>query len=379
MRSATLTRAGPLFDLARPEDEPELRRIARENEVPGEVTLGYEREPDFGLAGSIEGDRHQVLVARMDEDGPPVAVGTRAEMDAWVNGASARVGYLSQLRIDRASRHRRDLLLGGFAALRRLHEEGGVPYYVTTIIEENHAARRLLGRGLPGLPTYREVGPLSTLVLPLGRGSTRRGRRALEGLAPGRPEDLEEVAALLARERARRQFAPRLSARDLADPARSRGLAPGDFLLDRAGGRLRGCVAVWDQRAFKQLVVRGYSGRLGRARPFLDLASRLLGTPRLPDVGEEVRLGYLAHLSVEGQDLGLEIRLVTAAAGVARARGLDWLCLGLAGEDPLLAPLRLAFRPLEYRSVIYLVHWEDGAEAVSRLDGRPPRVEVAAL
>jgi hypothetical protein len=34
---------------------------------------------------------------------------------------------------------------------------------------------------------------------------------------------------------------------------------------------------------------------------------------------------------------------------------------------------------IEYRSILYLVHWEDGADAVELLDRRVPHVEVATL
>ena len=70
--------------------------------------------------------------------------------------------------------------------------------------------------------------------------------------------------------------------------------------------------------------------------------------------------------------------LVDEALAEAARRGLETLLLGLADDDPLLpAALRRPHRP--YRSTLYAVHFEEGADAVAALDGRPLGPEVAAL
>jgi ribosomal protein S18 acetylase RimI-like enzyme len=355
---------------ARPEDDPELRRMLRDNPMDGEIRVSLEREPNAFLAAAVEGEPHRTIVARGPAGGI-VGLGSRSVWNAFVNGQPVRIGYLSQLRVDRSARGKRRLLAAGYDLIRSFRRADELPFDVTSIIADNDVVRRLLGAGLPGLPTYQEIAGFTTLVLP----ATSRPRKP-SGIERGTRERMAGIAACLERNRQRYQFAPRFSVEDLLSPERSRGLAPEDFFVALAGGEVVGCLALWDQSGFKQVVVRGYAPRLARRRPWINLVSPLLGTPRLPAPGEILPHAYLSHVAVDGDDPGLFQALVEEAYAEARARGLVYLVTGFASRHPWLPWLAKRFRPREYASALYTVHWEDGGEA---LDGRMPHVEVALL
>ncbi len=59
-----------------------------------------------------------------------------------------------------------------------------------------------------------------------------------------------------------------------------------------------------------------------------------------------------------------------------RRGGCIYIVIGFASRHPWLPWLRKRFRPREYASMLYTVHWEKGGEV---LDGRIPHVEVALL
>ncbi len=120
-----------------------------------------------------------------------------------------------------------------------------------------------------------------------------------------------------------------------------------------------GCLALWDQGGFKQVVVRGYGPRLARWRPWLNRLSPILGTPRLPEPGQRLPHAYLSHVAVDGDDPGIFQALVEAAYAEARARGLVYGVIGLASRHPWRAWLEKRFRPREYASTLYTVHWEE--------------------
>ncbi|HSS49284.1 MAG TPA: hypothetical protein VLX28_10080, partial [Thermoanaerobaculia bacterium] len=94
---------------AAPEDDPELRRLLRDNPMAGEIRVSLEREPNAFLAAAVEGEPHRTIVAR-DPEGGIVGMGSRSVWNAFVNGEPCRLGYLSQLRVDRAHRGRKRLL-----------------------------------------------------------------------------------------------------------------------------------------------------------------------------------------------------------------------------------------------------------------------------
>ncbi len=347
------------ISLAGPEDEPGLRRLLRANPVPGAVSLSYEREPDFFLASGIEGEQHQTLVAR---DGEQVlALGSRSLHTACVNGEARRIGYLGQLRLDRSLRGNSRLLFRGYEKLKELHDEDGeTPFYLTSLVEGNEAARRFLTSGHPRLPRYRFLESFRTLVLDVRAIKPGAGRS-------GRAEDLPEISACLQRQAARTQLCRPWTAEDLLSPERSRGLSPGDFQLVVSNDRVVGCLALWDQSAFKQAVVRGYSGGLALLRPVL------------PEVGRPLRMAYLSHMAIDGDDAQVLLPLIRGASARARDRGIRYLTLGLSSRNPMLEAVRQAFTPREYGSALYAVHWEDGTDAVRSLDSRPCHVEVATL
>jgi len=242
--------AGVRYSPADPGDDAELRAFLRDNPMPGWVSLSYEREPDFFLADTIEGDWTRTVVAREARSGRLVGMFGGARFDAYLNGRVSRLGYLGQLRVAKAYRGRLRHLRAGFEACRQLlHDARETPYYLTSILAENHAARRVLTAGIDGLPTYQEVAPFSTLVLS-SRSFGRRPRAARSTIEFGSAEMLPEIVQCLQRNGTRFQFAPHWTEATLRSP-RCRGLVPSDFIVARAGGEVVGCLALWDQRDCK--------------------------------------------------------------------------------------------------------------------------------
>jgi ribosomal protein S18 acetylase RimI-like enzyme len=365
-----------IVDLAKPEDDPEIRRLLRDNPMDGRIRVSLEREPNAFLAAAVEGELHYTVVAREPSTGRIVGMGTRAVWNAFINGEPRRLGYLSQLRVDHSFRGRRRLLAAGYAALRELRAPDEAPFDVTSIIADNETARRLLAAEVPGLPRYRELSGFVTLILP-GVRTSRRPRSVR--IEPGLPSWMPEVADCLQRNRPRYQAAPFFSAAELLSPERSRGLAPQDFRLAVRDGRVVGCLALWDQTGFKQAVVRGYAPRMARWRPWINRLSRVLGGPHLPEPGEPLPHAYVSHVAVDDDDPAIFRTLVETAHAEACARRYAYVVIGFAAGHPWLPWLERRFRPRRYASLLYTVDWGAGAAAVEALDGRLPHVEAALL
>ena len=83
------------FTLAAPADDESLRRLLRENPIPGSISLSFEREPCYFDAAVVEGPFHQTIVAREVDTGEIIAFGNRSIRPLYVNGEVREIGYMS--------------------------------------------------------------------------------------------------------------------------------------------------------------------------------------------------------------------------------------------------------------------------------------------
>jgi hypothetical protein len=187
------------------------------------------------------------------------------------------------------------------------------------------------------------------------------------------------ILAFLREEGRRRQFFPAFDSRDFGTDV-TRGLRLDDFAvrLDKQG-QVTGVAALWDQSAFKQTLVRGYTPATAVFRPVINLGLRAAGFAALPRPGGELKSAYVTALCVRGDDIGTAIALLEQLRLRSRTGGHDVLLLGLHERDPLNAAVR-RFRAFRYPSRVFVVAWEDGQDFVRRLDpGRVPYLELATL
>lgn len=362
------------FAIAGREDDADLRRLLRDNATKGWIRLALAREPDAFAAAAAMGPHQGYIIARHRETHEPVGMCEWSARESFVDGNACLLGYLGSLRIAPRYRHRLRVLRGGFEAVRRLlHHQQATPYTLTAIGAENHDALRLLGANLPGMPTYRRLEEFSTFALRPRQTSPQAG------VERAGPDDLSAIAVCLTRSYRQYQFAPVWSARDLADPKRCPGLRPEDFLIVRRGPGIAACVALWDQSAFKQTIVSGYSSRVGWARPLINLAAPLTGMPRLPAAGEPLRQVYLSHLAVGRDDAELFHLLIGAALTEAHRRRLALALVGLATRHPFAEVIRRQYQPREYRTVLHLVRWSGQENGSGVPTPALPHVEIAVL
>jgi hypothetical protein len=175
-----------------------------------------------------------------------------------------------------------------------------------------------------------------------------------------------------------RQFAPCWTTDELA-ALQPLGLRTQDFLFVGKGGKVAGAAALWDQRAFKQTVVRGYAPWLERARPVLNLLAHFAGEPRLPAVGKTIAHAFVSPLAVAADDPESFVALVSGLRGGAARRGIELLTLGFDANDPRLITWRKHFRGREYRSRLYIVRWPGIGGAANELNGSLLAPDVAFL
>jgi hypothetical protein len=354
-------------------DNAEICRLLQENPLGGAYSISLERVPDVfaGDFGLSEG--HDYVLAREQAGNVAIGVYERTVWRCYVNGQVKSLPYLGALRVAQSHRHRIAILRDGYQSIREIFSDSGsLPFALTSITSDNDVAIRILTRGLKGLPTYRPAGSFSTFILRPRRGVTDAH------ISPAGDADLPELAAFLAQENARFQFSLDWPEQALSHLGKV-GLPVSNFLIYRTNGLIRGCIAVWDQRAARQSIVRTYPPFLHALRRPINMVGRLTGLPRLPPVGQQISQATLSHLAVLDDDPDVFCALIKAALHVADRAGFGAAIAGFATARALRPALKSMARTIEYRTSLFVVHWPEGESAALACDERLPHPEIGLL
>jgi hypothetical protein len=344
------------FGVATSADEAEVRRLLRENPIGGRYGMSMESEPN-GLAGTgLPEERKTIILARDDNTGAAIGLCQRVVRPTYVDGERRMLPYLGSLRIAASHRHRISLLKGGFRAM---HQHGVRPdelaCALTSIASDDAPGRRLLTAGLASLPKYERISDYVTFVF------APRRRRPADGIVRAVDADLIDIAEFLQRTLSQHQCTPVWS------EAALRVIGAENFLVSRAKGEITGCVAVWDQSAFKQTVARGYPTAISIVRPLFNVLAPLVGKPRLPAIGTPLQLVYLSALAVKVDRADGLLPLLGAALDLAAMRGAGAAAFGLDARHLWVTAVRRAFGAIEYRTELYCVH-EGGRRCAPGVD-----------
>ena len=363
-----------VVDVAHPADDGGIRRLLRQQVIPGHIRLAFPREPDFSLGCSVTGDEYRILVARSQSDGAVVGVACRSVRQVYVNGRPQRLGYLGQLRIHERFRGRW-LVSRGFALLHRMDEEDPVPAYLAAVVDGNREALGVLvNRRRRSFPQFRGVARYRTLALPTRK--SKRPVKAIGEIGPGSTEQLPEIVRFLRAEGPRRQLFPVWTEASLRS-LRTLGLRPEDIRVARRHGDIVGVTALWDQSAYKQTIVHGYSVWMRALARISRLTGRWLPLPSVPGAGREIRSASAALVCIKDDDPEVFADLLRQIYDLACSRSFDYLLVGLESGDPLLKVARAA-RHFTYSSRLFLVSWKNGG-SYEQLDDRPVYVDIGSL
>jgi hypothetical protein len=217
---------------------------------------------------------------------------------------------------------------------------------------------------------FHEAARYQTLALTVRRRPPKSAPDRGIDVAPGTVDQLPALVRFLQVEGARRQFCSVWTEDDLRR-LDGLGLRIGDIRVARVAGRIAGVVALWDQTAYKQTIVRGYSGWLKAVAPLTSL----------PRVGDQIRSAYAALVCVEHDDPAVFARLLREIYTLAHARRFDYLLVGLDVRDPLVTVAR-TYAHVAYPSRFYLGTWwgrATGDLQHEQLDDRPAYVDIATL
>ncbi len=347
------------FSLATAADDGEIRGLLRGVPMQGALQIGFSREPSYFACPAPAAIEERTLLAR--RDGKLLSVGAWSVRDVWWRGEKVQVGYLQGLRMAAGTVGSMKVLREGYAELAKQVATIPVAGWFTSVDADNARARRIFESRASGLPKYRWIADYLTRVLPVpSRGP----------VVNDAAESQDELTEFLEREAVRHDLALTW------DEERWKGLEQSGFTRDdmcviRRGGRIVAAAGVWDQSAWKQVVVHGYPRWMRWMRPMMGVGATCLGWPRLPPEGGSVPLASVFPFAVAEGCEGELPELWRALEVKARARGIAWLALGLDATDPVWQRVRRT--GVSYRTILYSIgsggfpdRWLESGERILR-------------
>ncbi|MEI6127328.1 MAG: GNAT family N-acetyltransferase [Pseudomonadota bacterium] len=356
------------ISLAAPGDDDELRALYAGSAAGGALSLVYKREPSFFYALDMMGEKSQVLVGR--REGRIIGMGCITFFRAYVQGAPQTIGYLHSLRVVPA--FRKSLYLArGYQHLSRLSEDHGVPFYISTVIEDNRAVVRLFQKQRSFMPRYQDRGRYITYVIPFLKKRKRNKRWEIQGVSGSAV--LAGAVDWMQQWGSSRELYPVFDTEVVRDSwMKSYGLQ--DILVAHDRGRIVGTLGMWDQRSFKQTVVGGYHGRWRLIKPLYNMLAGMRGASPLPDENKAFKYLFASFPTAANNDPGILRELLEELYERARAQGYAYCVIGLHEQEPLSRALA-DFFTLPYASRVYRV----SPQEEPCCDVRAPYLELARL
>ena len=203
--------------LAKKSDDLILNKILRDNEMQGNISIAFQRNPSYFNALKIVGKNKQVIVGK-NEQNQIIGFGTRSIKSVYINENVRGVGYLSNLRVIKGYKGK-GYLHSGYTYLRRLHQDRKVSIYYSTIMEDNKIAIKILTSNKPYLPIYHDLGRYCTVAISLF-GNKKHFKSKLK-IVNGSNNNIKKILKFLNKVGAEKQFYPYYTFNDFTSKNKS--------------------------------------------------------------------------------------------------------------------------------------------------------------
>lgn len=312
-------------------NQQQFLQMLEDNPMQGWINTVLTRQPSYCDGQHYFGDEQAFLA---EEQQQSVGCYQLTTHQGFINGELSTLGYLNSLRVAQAYRHKIRVIKAGFE---HLQQNSVLPTYCyTSIASDNSEAKRLLEKGISGLPRYEYLGELCTLVISKRRAKVTKLWQKI---------DAKAWLDFYQQQACQYQLAPYINESWLTQSK----LTPLAYVNNE---KIVACAVLWQQQAFKQVKVTRYHPVIKALRPFYNLYGVLTKRPCLPKVKQTLPQTFLAFFHCVQAD----ITMALIADALAQCP-TPLLTLSLSADNPQCAQIIKAFKPFVYKTSIYRVHF----------------------
>jgi hypothetical protein len=165
-------------------------------------------------------------------------------------------------------------------------------------------------------------------------------------------DNIEEIKRFLASQKESNIISEYFDIEDLSSKFYS-GLDITSFFIAFYGQSIVGIASLWDQGAFKQTIIKGYSRLFRIARPLINSFGFIVGLSRLPQSGNQLSYDIMSHKVIHKQHIDCTIALAQEMLIEVEKKGKMFLMIGTDKESPELEKIRRFKSRREVEGILY--------------------------
>jgi hypothetical protein len=319
--------------LAQAEDSAALLQLINDTPQEGNISLNFERHPNFFHATGITTSEPEVWLMEDLHNSRLVASFSIGKREVYVNEKKRLTRYGNDLRIHQDYKGGRTL----FRLFKKYKELMQDEWMQTVILDENKASIETVGSGRLSLPTYHLAGQFVTHMVALNKSYSppcKQVRRATVN-------DVDDIQGFFDQHAKQKEFYPCYDFKKIGskDPY-YRNLDINDYFLYYNNETLIGVVGTWNQKDFKQTRFLSYHGKMKFLRLINNITRKFLGGLNLPAAG--LLANYMSLHSVLLKDNQPEIleKILSRILCEYKDSENDALIVGFDKRDPLHKALK---------------------------------------
>ncbi len=347
---------------ATPEDGKAILEILESSAAKGDIELIYTRRPDAFASYSKEYGDARVFISKKDGR----AVGTCAEIlrDVYIGGQKCKAAYICGLKKDAGF----DGHIGFTPSFIRGLEQKDVDFYYCSVVADNketlktfEGLKRILAAELITRYTTYILNPKVRIKSDVSNFEFRQAREC----------DIPRLLEFINAEGRKHDLFPCVNSLD-----GFHGLSAEDFYILSKNGSILAVGALWNQRDYKQYVVKRYGGIYRLARRFNFLLNAL-SYIKLPEQNFPLDFPTLSFMLFRDGKEEYFKAFFNAIAEAAKKR-YGMLVIGLP-EAHFAAKYLNALPKISFDTLLYSISFPQSGNTTEKVERNSVRPECGLL
>jgi len=339
---------------ATPDDNSALLALTQQTPMGGVIPLIIDRQPDFFGLQRWRGPGEILVV---EHQGKICATVNRTRLKIWHQGSLWSADYLCDLKV--LEEYRRGMSLPRLLWAIRERIEADPPDVVLCVVARGNDLAEATIRGRAGMHAFRFVDEFAVhQILPLRREPLPNASWTIER-HDGVPDD---AAAFLNDDYRQLDVAP------FVDPTDEVSRVSTTLLARGADGRIVAALTLLNTFSVKQNIVVDLPWYLHLLRVTVNSIPKKLGLPRLPTIGEPIKILYV-RLWAAGEGAEPALRdLIARARWEAHQQGCHFLSMaGTSKADQLFR----SYPNITFHSQLFAARHDNNVDVLDSLhEGR---------